>query len=143
MSHRLPGTACLILAAPILAALTIASPVLAQSVLGPSVLAQAEPQPRLALPDPPVADNAPIGAFLRAAQTALITGRLGEAQEALERAQTRMLDRSVPLFQTNNPSQDPGVTAVTQALRALAAGDREATLRHIQAAMQVPGDATR
>ncbi len=133
MSHRLPGTACLILAAPILAALAIASPALAQS----------EPQPRLALPDPPVADNAPIGAFLRAAQTALITGRLGEAQEALERAQTRMLDRSVPLFQTNNPSQDPGVTAVTQALRALAAGDREATLRHIQAAMQVPGDATR
>ena len=133
MSHRLPGTARLILAAPILAALAIASPALAQS----------EPQPRLALPDPPVADNAPIGAFLRAAQTALITGRLGEAQEALERAQTRMLDRSVPLFQTNNPSQDPGVTAVTQALRALAAGDREATLRHIQAAMQVPGDATR
>lgn len=133
MSHRLPGTACLILAAPILAALAITSPALAQS----------EPQPRLALPDPPVADNAPIGAFLRAAQTALITGRLGEAQEALERAQTRMLDRSVPLFQTNNPSQDPGVTAVTQALRALAAGDREATLRHIQAAMQVPEEAPR
>lgn len=133
MSHRLPGPATMILAAPILAALALAAPALAQS----------DPQPRLALPDPPVADNASVATFLRAAQTALITGRLGEAQEALERAQTRMLDRSVPLFQTNNPSQDPGVTAVTQALRALSAGDREATLRHIQAAMQAADTAPR
>ena len=40
--------------------------------------------------------------YLRAAQGALAAGRIAEAQEALEMAQTRMLDRSVPLGQTND-----------------------------------------
>lgn len=103
--------------------------------VAPAAWAQADaPQP--ALPAPMLAENAPVAEILRAARTAVITSKRGEAQEALEMAQTRMLDRSVPLFQTNNPSQDPGVTAISQALRALADGDREATLRHIETAMR-------
>lgn len=90
--------------------------------------------PRLALPAPAVGESASVTEILRAAQTAVITGKLGEAQEALEMAQTRLLDRSVPLFQTNNASQDPSVATISLALRALADGDREAVLRHIQTA---------
>jgi len=99
--------------------------------------------PRPALPAPPVADNAPPSAFLRAAQTAMITGRLGEAQEALEMAQTRMLDRSVPLFQTGQPSPNPAVKAVANAIQALVSGDRETALRHIQTAMATADDVAR
>lgn len=102
--------------------------------VAPAAWAQADaPQP--ALPTPMIAENAPVTEILRAARTAVITSKRGEAQEALEMAQTRMLDRSVPLFQTNNPSQNPSVAAISQALQALAAGDREATLRHIETAM--------
>jgi hypothetical protein len=88
-----------------------------------------------ALPAPPVDANAPPTAFLRAAQSAMLVGRNGEAQEALEMAQTRLLDRSVPLFQTNNPSQNPAVREISLALQSLAVGNRETALRHIQAAI--------
>lgn len=91
--------------------------------------------PLPALPAPQLGADASAAALLRAAQSALVTGRIGETQEALEMAQTRLLDRSVPLFQTNTPSQDPGVAAISQALKALATGDRETTLRHLQAAL--------
>ena len=73
--------------------------------------------------------------FLRAAQGALATGRTGEAQQALEMAQTRMLDRSVPLGQTNVPSDNPTVTQISQALRDLGTGNRAATMRSIETAL--------
>ena len=76
------------------------------------------------LPEPEVPENASIHDYLVAARTALATGRTGEAQEALERAESRALDRSVPLFQTATPSRDPVVDDISQALRALGAGDR-------------------
>jgi hypothetical protein len=97
--------------------------------------AQAGQRAAPALPAPPVDDNAPAGAFLRAAQSALIGNRLGEAQQALEMAQTRVLDRSVPLFQTNTPSSHPALAPLSAAVQAVIAGDREAAIRHIQAAM--------
>src|SRR5690348_11620523 len=49
------------------------------------------------LPPPPLEENASVRDFLVAARGALAAGRTGEAQEALERAETRALDRSVPL----------------------------------------------
>src|SRR5579862_2271701 len=52
------------------------------------------------LPSPSVGQDSPPAAYLRAARTALLQGRTGEAQQALEMAETRALDRSVPLFQT-------------------------------------------
>jgi hypothetical protein len=108
---------------------------------GPS--AQAQPSDadgrtvRPALPSPDVPpQTGRTSDYLRYAQGALAAGRNGEAQEALEMAQTRMLDRSVPMLQTNNPSDNPTVGQISQALQALAARDRASCLRFVQAAIE-------
>jgi hypothetical protein len=85
------------------------------------------------LPTPDLGEDAPIGAYLHAAEGALATGRTGEAQQALEMAQTRLLDRSVPLGQTGVPSDNPAVQQISRALQALAAGDRAGCMSAIQA----------
>jgi hypothetical protein len=87
------------------------------------------------LPSPNVGDNASAPDYLTAARNALAAGRTGEAQQSLEMAQTRLLDRSVPLFQTNTPSSNPVVGQISQALQALAAGDRSQCMRLIEAAI--------
>lgn len=87
------------------------------------------------LPSPQVGANANVVDYLRAAQYSLQAGRTGEAQQSLEMAQTRLLDRSVPQAQTNNPSDNPVVSQISQALRALAAGDRVQTMQLIQSAI--------
>jgi hypothetical protein len=89
------------------------------------------------LPAPGVGDHASVDGYLRSAQRALTAGRTGEAQQALEMAQTRLLDRSVPYGQTNSPSDNPAVQQISQALKALAAGDRATCLSLIQTAMTV------
>jgi hypothetical protein len=85
------------------------------------------------LPSPPIGPNASAADYLRAAQSALATGRTGEAQQSLEMAQTRLLDRSTPQFQTNNPSDNPAVAQIARALQALAAGDRAQCMQLIGA----------
>ena len=87
------------------------------------------------LPAPSVDENAPPSAFLNAALTAVVSGQLGEAQEALEMAQTRMLDRSVPLFQTHTASDNPAIAQIGKALEALRAGDRAGCMRWIREAL--------
>lgn len=87
------------------------------------------------LPPPPLDENARPSAFLDASLTALLSGRTGEAQESLEMAQTRLLDRSVPLYQTGNPSDNPAVRQIGQALAALQAGDRVGCARLIRQAL--------
>jgi hypothetical protein len=81
-------------------------------------------------------------AFLHAARSALATGRSGEAQQALEMAETRLLDRSTPLFQTNDPSSSPLIRQIGEARRALGAGDRAKSMQlldqAIAAAAQTP-----
>jgi hypothetical protein len=84
------------------------------------------------LPSPAVGPNASPADYLRAAQASLLAGRTGEAQQSLEMAQTRLLDRSVAQDQTNNPSDNPAVSQISQALRALAAGDRAQAMQLIQ-----------
>ncbi len=128
----------------LLLALTVALPIAATArqaaaqTAAPTTVGAADPSavalPRL--PSPSVSDNARASEFLAAAQGALAAGRLGEAQQALEMAQTRLLDRSVPLGQTNSVSDSPAVREITLALRALSAGEREASMGHIQAAMR-------
>ncbi len=88
------------------------------------------------LPSPPVGENASVRDYLTAARSALLGGRTGEAQQALEMAETRALDRSVPLFQTNVAVQDPLVGEIEQALHALGAGDRTRAVQTIEAALQ-------
>ena len=85
---------------------------------------------------PGLAEDAKPSDMLRAAQGALATGHPGQAQEALEMAQTRMLDRSVALGTTNSPSDNPTVGQVSQALAALAAHDRAGCMQLIQAALE-------
>lgn len=90
------------------------------------------------LPSPPIGENAEVQAYLRAARSALIGGRTGEAQQALEMAETRALDRSVPLFQTGAPSGNPLVEQIGQARHALGAGDRGRAVQLIDVALALP-----
>jgi hypothetical protein len=87
------------------------------------------------LPGPALGEGATPADYLRAAQGALAAGRTGETQQALEMAQTRMLDRSVAYGQTSDPSSNPAVRQISQALQALAAGDRARCMALIQAAI--------
>ncbi len=87
------------------------------------------------LPDPPVADDAPPRAFLLAARFAITGGRLAEAQEALERAESRELSRDERPSLANNPSRQPLVAIIRTARAALAAQDTEASLAAIDAGL--------
>lgn len=81
------------------------------------------------LPDPGAAESTPEG-YIAAAQRALAAGRTGAAQEALERAETRLLTRSTDPTMANQPDDGPMVRQVADARRALStnnvAGAREA-----------------
>lgn len=75
------------------------------------------------LPEPPVSDNAPPRDFLMVARQALAENQTGVAQEALERAESRALTRSVLPWTAGMPSDQPLVQIISNALRALAARD--------------------
>jgi len=85
------------------------------------------------LPSPALGPGASPADFLQAAADALRAGRTGEAQQSLEMAQTRLLDRSVPQGQTNNPSTNPAVAQISRALHALAAGQNAEAIQLIDA----------
>ncbi len=82
-------------------------------------------------PLPAVGPGATAGELLLASRQALAAGQTGTAQEALERAETRLLDRTVPQTQTNYTSEDPTVTAIDQALAALGNGNRSGAMQMI------------
>jgi hypothetical protein len=87
------------------------------------------------LPGPSLGPNASPTDYLRSAQSALAAGQTGVAQQALEMAQTRLLDRSVDFGQTDRPSGNPAVDQITQALHALASGHRAQCMQLIQSAI--------
>ena len=118
----------------IIAAGLAAMPALAQMAPRAAFVVQSPSTILPALPAPPIDANAAPADFLRTAERALVAGQTGEAREAMEMAQTRLLDRSVPLGQTDRPSEQPAVTLISQGLRALDTGDRMTGLRMIQAA---------
>ncbi len=89
------------------------------------------------LKGPDLGPDATASDYLRSARGALAAGRTGETQQALEMAQTRLLDRSVPYGQTNDPSADPAVAGIRQALGALASGDRARCLAMIDATLPI------
>jgi hypothetical protein len=107
-----------------------------------AVFAQAPPSPGSgdraaiapALPTPPLDQSASPRAFLEQAQEALGRHRPGEAQEALERAETRMLDRSVVPSRAAVPDSTAGVEQIRQARDAL-------TRRDVRAAQQIIANA--
>lgn len=81
------------------------------------------------------ADDASINQFLTHAQTAVRRGRTGEAQEALERAETRVLTRSTTASTAGTPDADPRVASIEAARQALGRGDKNAAMQSINAAM--------
>lgn len=116
----------------------LAQPAAAQPLTGQQPLAQPDSQDNAVqtpLRSPDLPEGSKPSDYLRAAAGALAVGQLGEAEEALEMAQTRMLDRSVPLFQTNNPINSPVIQQINQARQALAAHDRETCMRYIEDAL--------
>src|SRR6266567_2031417 len=74
-------------------------------------------------PMPSVGEDASPRDFLQAALGAIAAGRTGEAMEALERAESRLLSRSVRPSRAGVPSQSQIVHDVAQARSALAAND--------------------
>jgi hypothetical protein len=90
------------------------------------------------LPAPAVGDEAPPTAFLDAARRAIAANRSGEAQEALERAESRALDRAVRPSKAGQPSRQPLVSQIAQARQLLGDGDRLGALRLIEKALANP-----
>ena len=88
------------------------------------------------LPPPPVDDGAPPAAFLDAARRAIAANRTGEAQESLERAESRALDRAIKPSTAGQPSGQPLVQQIAHARQVLGAGDRLGAVRVIENAMK-------
>ena len=86
------------------------------------------------LPDPGAAANTP-QALLQAAQRALASNRTGAAQEALERAETRVLTRSTDPSAAGTPDSGSMVQSIGAARRALAARDIPGARAAISAAL--------
>jgi hypothetical protein len=93
------------------------------------------------LPTPFVDPNASPAAFMKAAEAAIAAGRLGEAQEAIERAESRVLDRAVRPSKAGQPSQQKLVRQLSDARQALGAGDKAGALRLLEAALANPESA--
>lgn len=77
------------------------------------------------LPSPGIGDDATSREYLMAARQSLKAGKTGRAQQSMEMAETRLLDRSTVQFQTNDPSRNPLVDRISAARHALGNGDRQ------------------
>jgi len=74
--------------------------------------------------------------LLADAKADLAAKHTGAAQEALERAETRALDRSVPAGTESVPDNGPMISAIAQARDALAAGNLKGAIAIIDKAKQ-------
>lgn len=74
------------------------------------------------LPAPGVADSGGPFDYLRAARASLAAGRTGEAQQSLEMAETRSLDRAMAPGQTASASDSRFVSQIREARHALGSG---------------------
>jgi hypothetical protein len=98
------------------------------------------------LPLPMQGVNAGPQGYLHAAEQALHHGRTGLAQNALEMAETRLLDRAVPRGQGDVPDRGRSIHAIDIALRDLARNDivgaeraTHGALTDTRQAMNMPG----
>ncbi len=87
------------------------------------------------LPPSSAGANATAHEYLNAALVALVAGRTGEAQQSLEMAETRALDRSVAADQADEPSHSRFIARIGQARRALGDGDTKRTIALIDLAL--------
>lgn len=91
------------------------------------------------LPAPPVGPNASAEQFLSVAKQALARHRTGEAQEALERAETRRLD--LDTARNISPTDDPMIGQIKAALEALGHHDMAGADQQISGAMSMGASA--
>jgi hypothetical protein len=87
------------------------------------------------LPTPSVSETATTREYLQAARASLVAGRTGQAQQSLEMAETRALDRVVPQGQTNAPSDSQMVARIHDARHALGSGDSAHAIQLIDLAL--------
>ncbi len=87
------------------------------------------------LPQPQAGTGATPVRYLREADRALQKHRTGEAQQALEMAETRLLDRSTPATDAKQTDDRPAIQHVNMARKALAAGDIQGARQAIQQAL--------
>jgi hypothetical protein len=87
------------------------------------------------LPQPAVGSSASADRYLQAAQEALNSHHTGAAQQALEMAETRLLDRSTPVDEAAKTDQDAVVQQVANARAALGSGDTKGAGAAIQMAL--------
>jgi hypothetical protein len=80
------------------------------------------------LPQPAIGDAASVPDYVNAAREALAGGRTGLAQQSLEMAETRLLDRVVP-GGVIAPSDQEAVMRLRRAREALGAGQREQAMQ--------------
>jgi hypothetical protein len=76
------------------------------------------------LPMATVGDDAASRDYLKAARASLVAGHTGQAQQSLEMAETRVLDRSVRQGETDTPSHSQLVSRIREARHAPGGGDR-------------------
>jgi hypothetical protein len=89
----------------------------------------------LPLLGPSLTADEPRRTFLEAARRALEAGRIEEAREALERAETRLLNAPAAPVQASSPERQDAIRAIGEARRALAAHDRQGAIRAIYDAL--------
>ena len=91
------------------------------------------------LPIPALSPEAGPADFLRAARSAILAGRTGEARSSLEMAQTRLLSRVIDAGKEREPSDDLAVKQIGEAISALAENDRMNSVRFIEIAGRTIG----
>jgi hypothetical protein len=87
------------------------------------------------LPAASVGANATPQQYLQAAQTALDHRQTGQARDALEQAETRLLDRSVAPSMAGQPDQNPAIKNIGDAREAIRRGDLAGAKQSITEAM--------
>jgi hypothetical protein len=84
-----------------------------------------------------VAEDASPASFIDAAMRALAAGRIPEASEDIERAESRALDRDVAPSKAGEASKQQLVLTLSKARQALASGDKLGTITLLQQAAQI------
>lgn len=74
------------------------------------------------------------GRWLSQAEQAIRRGQMGQANELLERAETRLLTRSTLATMADQPAQDPIIQRIAEARRALQSRDRSGALSALSGA---------
>jgi len=87
------------------------------------------------LPASAVGENAEPSDYLKSARASLVAGRTGQAQQSLEMAETRALDRSVEQDQAGTPNGSKLVSQISDARVALGNGDNAHAIELIDLAL--------